>query len=265
MSNNGANDNNLPNPNSNLNRNAAIFLGTGQLGSLGVNDRKNYLNNAFGAQGKSLDPSYTNVTLPGRPKTPNLNGNLNKRSHYSERNIIPSSYIKINPVTPNPFSASLQINKDHKGIVYGSKPENILNRFKYQKDFFAKELEGKQYNMKHKNLEIAKTGANLQQEINSANSLTNIYKREANEASRRAKEAANRSVSTKAARNIRMNKLKPNQTLKRNTVLPMKPSDPKPSGLRPSGPKPSGLRPSGPKPLSLKQSMAARRRKTRRN
>ena len=62
-----------------------------------------------------------------------------------------------------------------------------------------------------------------------------------------------------------MNKLKPNQTLKRNTVLPMKPSDPKPSGLRPSGPKPSGLRPSGPKPLSLKQSMAARRRKTRRN
>ena len=214
---------------------------------------------------QNFDPTYTNVTLPGRPKTPNLNGNLNKRSRYTERNITPSPYIKIYPHKPSPFSANLQINAAHKGTVYGSKPENILNRFKYQKDFFAKELEGKQYNMKHKNLEIAKTGANLQQEINSANSLTNIYKREANEASRRAKEAANRSVSTKAARNIRMTKLKPNQTLKRNTVLPMKPSGPKPSGLRPSGPKPSGLRPSGPKPLSLKQSMAARRRKTRRN
>ena len=214
---------------------------------------------------QNFDPSYTTVTLPGRPKTPNLNMNLRKRSQYIESNIIPSPYIIIHPQKPSPFSANLQINQLHKGTVYGSKPENILNRFKYQKDFFAKELEGKQYNMKHKNLEIAKTGANLQQEINSANSLTNIYKREANEASRRAKEAANRSVSTKAARNIRMNKLKPNQTLKRNTVLPMKPSGLRPSGLRPSGLRPSGLRPSGPKPLSLKQSMAARRRKTRRN
>ena len=204
---------------------------------------------------QNFDPTYTNVTLPGRPITPKLNMNLNKRSHYIERNIIPSTYIKIDPRKPSPFSANLQINAAHKGTVYGSKPENILNRFKYQKNFFAKELQAKQYDIKNMNLETAKTGAKLQQEINSANSLTNIYTREANEASKRAKQAKNRSVSTKAARNIRMNKLKPNQTLKRNTVLQMKPS----------GPKPSGLRPSGPNPLSLKQSIAARRRKTRRN
>ena len=156
-------------------------------------------NNAFGMPGKSLNTTYTNVTLPGRPTTSLINKNLSSRSHYVEGNVTPSPYIRIHPDRPSPFSAQLQINKAHKGTVYGNKPENLLNRYKYQKDFFAKELQGKQYNLRQINLEQAKENARLQQEINSANSLRKIQEREMDEAIQRAKNSAEASLSAKMA------------------------------------------------------------------
>jgi hypothetical protein len=173
----------------NLNMNAARFLNSGQLGSPGVSGTTSYLNSAFGSPGNGLDPSYTNVGLKGRPVLPVLNSNLAKRSHFLSRNIVPSPYVQIDPRKPSPFSANLQINKTHKGTVFGSRPENILNRYRYQKDLFAKELEQKQYNLRQMNLESAKRQAQLQQGINSTASLKAIRQAELNKAIELARQA----------------------------------------------------------------------------
>jgi hypothetical protein len=210
----------------------------------------NFMNN----EKKSFNPAYTNVGLKGRPSLPVLNINLAGRSNYIERNVAPSPDVKIHPDKPNPFSANLQINKTHKGTVYGMKPENILNRYRFQKGLFAAELAGKQYNLRQMNLENAKQSAALQQEINSANSLRKIHEREMEEAIQRAKNSASRSLSTKEAASIRKQKLKAEQELRRGQLYPAPPK------------KPVVL---APQPLPVKktmwQRMTGRGRNTRKN
>ena len=211
-------------------------------------------NNAFGMPGKSLNTSYTNVTLPGRPSTPSLNKNLSSRSHYVERNVTPSPYIRIHPDRPSPFSANLQINKAHKGTVYGNRPENLLNRYKYQKDFFARELQGKQYNLRQMNLEEAKIQAELQQEINSANSLRKIQEREMDEAIQRAKNSAAASLSAKMAAEARRKTMANNKMSRGAKLFP-----------KPSTPRPTSAPVAAPAKKSFWQRMTGRGRKTRKN
>jgi hypothetical protein len=192
-------------------------------------DRVNYLKNAFGDPEHSLDPSYTNVGLTGRPGLPIINKNLASRSHYIERNVIPSSYVKIEPNKPTPFSANLQINKAHKGRVFGEKPENILNRYRFQKDLFAKELEGKQYNLKQMNLESAKHGAQLQQEINVANSIQKRTQKNLNEATRLARQANLNAIAAKQKKTIKSQQLTAEHNTRRRQLFPR---PPKKSGRR---------------------------------
>jgi hypothetical protein len=185
-----------------------------------IKGRVNYLNNAFGSPGNSLDPSYTNVGLQGRPTLPILNKNLARRSHYIERNVVPSPYVKIEPNKPTPFSANLQINKTHKGKVYGLKPENILNRYRFQKNLFAKELQGKQYNLKQMNLESAKHGAQLQQEINVANSIQKRTQKNLNEATRLARQANLNVIAAKQKKNIKSQQLTAEHDTRRRQLFP---------------------------------------------
>jgi hypothetical protein len=176
------------------NANEANWNAARNLAAQGVQGNSfNFMNN----EKRSFDPSYTNVTLPGRPGLPGLNKNLASRSHYINTNLAPSPYVQIEPHKPNPFSATLQINKTHKGKIFGKRPENIMNRYKYQKGLFAAELAGKQYNLRQMNLEAAKEKAALQQGINSANSLRKIHEREMEEAIERAKNSAELSLAKK--------------------------------------------------------------------
>ena len=241
------------------NWNAARNIAGPAVRTNGVNGgRVNYLESAFGPQGSSLDPTYTNVTLQGRPEVPVLNKNLARRSHYIERNVVPSPYVKIHPDKPSPFSANLQINKTHKGTVFGSTPENVLNRYKFQKGFFAKELAGKQYNLRQMNLEDAKHSASLQQEINSANSLRKIHEREIDEAIQRAKNSAARSLSTKEAAEIKRKKLQAEQMHKRAELFPA-PKTPYPTPAPAPAPAPA------PPKKTFWQRMTGRGRNTRKN
>ena len=141
-----------------------------------------------------FDPSYTNVTLSS-PGLTNLNKNLAIRSGYNNKstNIKPDSYVRINTSSRTPFYSNMWLNNAHtkKVRLSGLKPENILDRYNYEKRLLT-ELHVKDiYNTTQAKLAAAKAEANLRQQENIYKSLQNTYKKNAEKARNAEKRAIN--------------------------------------------------------------------------
>jgi hypothetical protein len=107
----------------------------------------------------NMSPNYATVTtLEGRPEVDPLNINLASRSSiYKGKNVKPSPYVMFNPESKNPFYANMWLNDEHKNAarLSGVKPENIVNRYKYQRKIAPQYAAATAYNLRQAELKYA--------------------------------------------------------------------------------------------------------------
>ena len=111
----------------------------------------------------NMSPNYaTATTLEGRPEVDPINKNLATRSSiYKGNNVKPNPYIMFNPDSSNPFYANMWLNDAHKDAarLSGVKPENIVDRYKYQRRIGSQYAAAAVYNARQAELQRAAANA----------------------------------------------------------------------------------------------------------